>query len=269
MVPQLDFRKTPLKAVSFTGASASVHGELSGSSFRGFPYTTRNLASISLGLPAMDAKLQIALEDAATAGGDIESPQTAAELTYEQQVAGLGSIGLRARSSGDWAATLGRAVEDIGFVNGSFNSNLDWSLDLEQAYPDVKGISPSLTFGATQDGVRVKGVVDADLTKSIHGSYAVSNTAGKYSPATLIHETRLTMARGPHTLEAEAAYNRDFAKIPFKGSVAYSVKVKPGTLQARLYHDSRYDVVAKAKYLQAGLSGQLGSKPRLSLELGL
>lgn len=275
VLPRVELRKTPPSPLAPGPLSMDVEGPL-GRDFAGFPFTTRNVGSVQLKFPRIAGALKLSLEDPATgASVDGEEQQPAAEASYEQRVPGIGDVSVRGRSNGEWGASFSREVEDIGRLSGMVNSQLDWSIDLDSAYPPVRGLVPSITYGATQDGMRVRVAAEGKLDKNLHGSYVVQNEAGQYSPADLRHDAKLTLSSGSkrHVLEAQGSYDRKLAQVPVRGSLAVSTQMKPMTFGASVDFD-RYRLRAAAGPAQvvaavARKAEESGSRPaELELKLG-
>jgi len=247
VLPRVELRKKPPRPLGAGPLAASVEGPL-GRDFAGFPFTTSNAGSVQLDFPRIGGSLKLGLEDPATGasvGG--EEQLNAAEASYEQRVPGLGDVSVHGRTNGEWGAAFKRQVEDLGSLSGSVNSQLDWSIDLDSSYPAFRGFTPSITYGATQDGMRVNARAAGPLAKNLLGSYGVQNEAGQYAPTDLRHDAKLTLSsgRGTHVLEAEGTYDRKLSQVPVRGSLAYSARMKPVTLEASVDFD-RYRLRAKA-----------------------
>mmetsp|Transcript_77257 Transcript_77257/g.136340 ORF Transcript_77257/g.136340 Transcript_77257/m.136340 type:complete len:369 (+) Transcript_77257:74-1180(+) len=254
-LPWVQLRRTPKKPVSFA-VGGSVESGMSTKDALGFPFTTQNNGILQIGFPRFSGRLQLSMEDPASTADD--DAQGSMELSYLQALgpgrfgAGAGEFGGKLRGNGEWSASFAREVEDIGKFRGSLNSQLDWSADLDQSYPAVKGMVPSVTYGATQDGMRVRASVDGDLKKNVHGSYSLRNIPGKYAPMDFIHEAKVKVGSSGarQTLEAVGSYDRKFAKLPVRGSLTYSLKTRPATLEASVDFD-RYRLRAQTARAQA------------------
>jgi len=256
-IPGLKIRKIPLKPVTLS-VGGSTKSSLSKKDMLGFPFTTQNIGILQIGFPRIAGRLRLALDDPTT-GPSSDDAHGVAEMSYEQQLKHDGVFSGKLRSNGEWSAALSRDVEDLGHLRGGLNSQLDWNIDLDTSYPAVKGVSPSLTYGATQDGMRVKADLESQLTKNLHGSYAVQNLPGKYSPIDLLHDVKLTLspAKQKHAMEVAARYDRKFAKVPVRGSLTYRMQTRPASLETSVDFDQ---VRLKARTAKAQLTASLSHK---------
>jgi len=248
-IPSLQLRKTPKKPLSLA-VGGSVDSSVENKDLLGFPFTTQNTGVLQIGFPRVSGRLQLSVEDPAS--GSDEEQQGSMELSYLQQL-GDGEFAGKLRSNGEWSASLAKEVEEIGNFRGSLNSQLDWSADLDTSYPAVKGLVPSVTYGANQDGMRVHASVSGDLKKrNIHGSYSLRNIPGKYAPTEFIHEAKVKVssAGSRHQLEAVGNYDRNFLKIPVRGSLTYGLHTRPAVLEASVDFD-RYRLRAQTLRAQA------------------
>jgi len=247
-IPSLQLRRTPKQPLSLA-VGGSVESGMSTGDLLGFPFTTQNNGILQIGFPRFSGRLQLSVEDPASSADD--DGQGAVDLSYVQTL-GAGEFAGKLRSNGEWSASVAREVEDIGHFRGSLNSVLDWSADLDQSYPAVKGFVPSVTYGATQDGMRVRASLEGDLKKNVHGSYSLRNIPGKYAPMDIIHQAKVKVssADSRHTLEAVGNYDRKFLKIPVRGSLTYGLKTRPATLEASVDFD-RYRLRAQTSRVQA------------------
>jgi len=263
-VPKIVFRKIPPQPISLVSASGSLESNLD-KEIAGFPFTTSNTGSLALGFPRAQGVVKLSLKDPPASDDDVLQ---SAEISYEQALPGAGQVGARVTSKGDWVAFWNHKVEDIGNLRTTLNSQLDWSADLDTTYPAVKGIHPTVSYGATQDGMRVRAKVDGGLANA-YGSYQVQNEAGKYQPRDLVHDARVVYTQGRNSIEADGKYDRRLPKRPFKGSLSYVARTKPGTLTAsvdldryRLKADTGYAQVSAAVAHNAGDGkGYLGGRP--------
>jgi len=267
-IPSLQFRKIPLKPLTLMVAG-STEGSFEKSSLTGFPYSTDNSAALLLGLPRLGGRLSLGLDAPAVNSDSDDSNHL--ETGYEQRLPGGGRIAARLRSNGEWGASFQHQIEDVGTVSGGLNSQLDWNLDLNTSYAPVKGFTPSVAYGATQDGIHVQGRVDKDFSPHWHGSYGLQNIPGKYSPVDFVHDSTITFAGGRHTIQASAAYDRQMLKSPLTGALSYTLRTRPVTLHA-VMDGSQYALAAQsgAKSLAATLGrpneeGQRSSQVQLRL----
>eukprot|EP00930_Biecheleria_cincta_P078401 TRINITY_DN65848_c0_g1_i1.p1 TRINITY_DN65848_c0_g1~~TRINITY_DN65848_c0_g1_i1.p1 ORF type:complete len:384 (+),score=85.42 TRINITY_DN65848_c0_g1_i1:47-1153(+) len=235
----LKLQKIPLKLVTLA-IGGSTQSTLSKKDMLGFPFTTQNTGSLKIGFPRISGNLRLTLDDPTT-GPSSDDVQGAAELSYEQQLKQNGAFSGKLRSSGEWGAAFHRDIEDLGHVRAGLDSQLDWNLDLDTSYPAIKGVAPSLTYGATQDGMRVKLNLESQLTKNLQGSYTVQNTPGQYSPIDFLHDVKLTMSsekkEQKHAIEVAANYDRKFGKVPVRGSLTYRMQTKPASLETSVDFD--------------------------------
>lgn len=233
-IPSLDLHKVPPKPVSFEGVGTTVETDADKSAM-GFPFTTRNSGSLQIGFPRIGGKCKVIIEDPpASAALADEDEQRVAEMVYEQAVPGVGDITAKINSNREWQAHLEREVEDIGHLRTTVNSQFDWEADLDTSYPSFRGIKPSVTYGATQDGLRAKAKLETNPTKWTTTAYTMENLPGKYSPADFVHECELTLASEDekHVLGAKGNYDRRFSKMPVRGSLSYTTKLRQMELQA-------------------------------------
>lgn len=253
LLPRLELRRTPPRPLALGPAAGSAEGPLGGE-LLGFPFTTRNAASLQLGLPRVSGRLTLSAEDPAAAD---EESQRAAELAYEQPAPGLGDVSARLRTTGEWQVAFSRQVEDLGRLRGSLNSQRDWSLDLDSTYPPVRSLLPSVSYGATQDGVRVRAGLQGPLSARLDGSYSLQNQPGRYAPADLRHEAtlRLSSPGGRQALAAAGTYDRALPKAPVRGSLTYTAQAGPAALEASV-DGERYRLLARTAHGQ--LAAQLG-----------
>eukprot|EP00440_Ansanella_granifera_P037100 gb/GFBE01040262.1/.p1 GENE.gb/GFBE01040262.1/~~gb/GFBE01040262.1/.p1 ORF type:complete len:367 (+),score=63.19 gb/GFBE01040262.1/:1-1101(+) len=234
-LPSLQFRKVPKQLVAFA-AGGSVASSASKSDVLGFPFTTQNVGVLQISLPRLGGRLRLTSEDPPSGPAAEETPGSS-EVFYEQHAQGLGEISGRVRSNGEWNVALSHEVEDIGRFRGSVNSQLDWSVDLDTTYPPVKGMTPSVTYGATQDGMRVNAKVEGQVAKNVNVAYAAQNAPGKYAPADILHDGKVKVSSGKHSVEVSGSYDRKFSKIPVRGSLSYTLETTPVTLDASVDFD--------------------------------
>lgn len=267
-IPSLKFRKIPLKPLTLA-VSGSAEGSFEKSALTGFPYSTDNAAALLLGLPRLGGRLTLGMDAPAVNSESEDSNHV--EAGYEQSLPGGGSVAARLRSNGEWGASFRHEVEDVGIVSGGLNSQLDWNLDLNPTYAPVRGFTPSVAYGATQDGIHLRGRVDKDFSPHWHGSYGLQNIPGKYSPVDFVHDSTISFTAGRHTIQASAAYDRQMLKSPLTGTLAYTLQTRPVTLQA-LMDGQQYALAAHSgrKSIAATLGrpneeGQRSSQVQLQL----
>mmetsp|Transcript_71462 Transcript_71462/g.115296 ORF Transcript_71462/g.115296 Transcript_71462/m.115296 type:complete len:367 (+) Transcript_71462:94-1194(+) len=245
-IPSLKLQKIPLKPLSL-GAAGSVESSMSIDDLQGFPFTTKNSGTLKIGFPRIAGRLQLRYEDPPR-GADIEDAQPVLEASYEQKAAG-GEVAGKVRSNGEWSASFGREVEDVGHLRGGMNSVLDWNVDLDTSYaPVLKGrVTPTVSYGATQDGMRVHARADGYPAKGVKAFYAVQNIPGKYAPADFLHNAQVTASSADlkHTVEAAGSYDRKFPKLPVRGSLKYVRRTRPATMEASVDFE-RYRLRARS-----------------------
>lgn len=235
VLPRILLREKPEKPISVKSIGATVMGEPMG--WRTFPFTTTNAGLLELGFGAVKGRLGISMEDP-PASLDFEDGKAKLEVSYGQPVPGIGDLSARVRSNGEWFASFDREVEDIGHLSAVLDSQLDWVLDLETDYKGYKGIVPTVTYGATQDGMRVRakfaGALGSYEGASADGSYVVENLPGKYAPADFLHDCKVVLASegGRQSLAAHAIYDRRLPKFPVRGSLSATANVGRGALEA-------------------------------------
>jgi len=238
VIPRLSFRKIPARPVNIASISSSVESTAD-KEMSGFPFTTMNTGSIQFGFPRVDGKLKLSMEDPPLSA-DAEDTAKVVDLEYAQTVPGLGDVTAKARSTGEWGASLTRDIEEVGKLRGSLNSQFDWSIYLDKTYTPVKRITPSFTYGATQDGLYVRAQMDAALDKAAAAMYSVQNAPGKTSPSELQHDCKLSLSSSSnrHVLEMKGLYSSKLPKMPFRGSLTYLTKIRSGTLEATVDFDN-------------------------------
>ncbi|CAE7197013.1 mkkA, partial [Symbiodinium sp. CCMP2456] len=280
-IPGFQFRKIPLELLTF-GFGGLAESDATKSAITGFPFTTDNTVSLQLGFPRIGGGFRLGLEDPALSAEGADSTQQLLSMGYQQRLPGGGQLASWLKTTGEWGAAFRHEVEDIGIVTGGLNSQLDWNLDLNtlgmracalhQRSPNmllpllkVKGFTPSVSYGATQDGMRVNARVDKDISKRWHTSYTVQNIPGKYSPVDFVHDGVVRFASGPHSLQATASYDRQLLKKPLQGSMSYTFQKRRMALRA-LLDSQRYQLALQAGPAQAGAAvprkkqDQLGSQ---------
>lgn len=242
VLPRVQVRKTPPAPVQLHLAGTAVEGPVD-KTLVGFPFTTDNNAAVHVHFPRIYGCLKLRLQDP-PAESDLDEMQRALEACYEQSIKGVGDFSANMKTTGEWAATFKTEVEDVGDVSGSLNSQLDWNVDLDTTYPPVHGFVPSVTYGATQDGMRFHARATGPLSKNLQGTYEIQNEPGKYSPSEFRQDATLTLSSTPpkggveqHTLELHGTYDRTLPKVPYRGSVSYTARLKPATLKASLGDD--------------------------------
>jgi len=258
-IPGLKLRKILPKPVTLA-IGGSTGSTLNKKEMLGFPFTTQNTGSLQIGFPRISGSLRLALDDPTT-GPSSEDVQGVAEMSYEQQLKQNGAFSGKLRSSGEWSAALHRDIEDLGHIRGGLDSQLDWNLDLETSYPAVKSVAPSLTYGATQDGMRVKVDLESQLTKNLQGSYAVQNIPGQYSPIDFLHDAKLILSseKQKHVVEVAANYDRKFGKVPVRGSLTYRMQRQKSPASLETSVDFEH-VRLKARTAKAQITASLRHK---------
>eukprot|EP00927_Polykrikos_kofoidii_P051952 TRINITY_DN45726_c0_g1_i1.p1 TRINITY_DN45726_c0_g1~~TRINITY_DN45726_c0_g1_i1.p1 ORF type:complete len:428 (+),score=68.82 TRINITY_DN45726_c0_g1_i1:63-1286(+) len=240
LFPRIKLRPVLPKPVSLTSLSASVDGGVD--DLRGFPFTTSNRGRIKLAFDRIGGEL-IAVAEDPTVSLDSDDAKRVGEVSYRQRIPAGGDVSLRARTDGDWAANFSGNVEDVGFLSGSLDQQLDWSLNLEKEYSHVKGFVPTASYGATQDGMRVRAELAGQLPSKqgvpVNASYAIGNLPGQYAPADFVHEcaVKMAFANRRYSLESRGEYNRRLAKSPIRGSLACSARVKRAAIEGYLDFD--------------------------------
>lgn len=268
LIPQIFVRPTPPPPVALKAPGFAVEGEMA--SLRGFPFTTTNKGSVQIGFPKVEGKLRITLKDP-PASLDAEDSRPSLEVSYAQKVPGLDEASVSI-SNGDWKATFAKNLEDIGNVHGWVDSQLDWRADLDTSYPPVKGVTPSVTYSATQDGMALKAKVQGALHAKIHGSYEVGNSPGKYAPVDFRHDATVTATSGAHTLAMQGIYDRRLPKLPVWGALRYKTNIKGAELEGSVDSD-RYRLSASRGGARMSASavrkGAIAAKPvDLEVQLG-
>mmetsp|Transcript_21372 Transcript_21372/g.47324 ORF Transcript_21372/g.47324 Transcript_21372/m.47324 type:complete len:372 (+) Transcript_21372:76-1191(+) len=238
MVPRLKVRKTPPKPVTVKSVSSSVEGLL-GKELMGFPFTTTNDASVQLSFPRIGGLLSLGMTDP-PASLDAEAAPRGAQASYRQTVPHVGDVSAQVRSDGEWSTSVDRPIEDLGTLHATFNSQRDWSADLEKGYSPYKGVTPTVTYGATQDGMHVRLQMDGQVTKNLEASYALQNPAGQYSPVEFLHDCKLTLSTSGkgQSLTARGSYDHRLPKLPVRGSLTYVAKIRQATLEGSADFDS-------------------------------
>lgn len=254
-IPKVVFQKIPAQMLKFVGASGSVESDL-GKDIAGFPFTTANKGSVAMGFPRVGGVVKLSMEDPPLSA-DEDAAAGAAEVSYDQTIKGVGQVGARVSSKGDWVATWNRKVEDVGNLRTTLNYQLDWTADLDTAYPAYKGVKPTISYGATQDGMRVKAKVEGAPVANTYGSYQVQNEAGKYAPRDFVHDARLVYTAGANSVQADGKYDRSLPNRPYRGSLSYVVRAAPASLTASVDFD-RYRL--KASTDKVTLSAAVATK---------
>lgn len=273
LLPRLQLREVPPRPISFRGLVGSIEGGADQKELLGFPFTTKNGGTLQIGFPVIDGKLALHIEDPPASLGDDDEGQRVAEVSYDQTAPGIGEIGAKVKSTGEWSTSFARDVEEIGHLSGGVNSQLDWSVDLATTYPTYKGVAPSVTYGATHDGIRVLAKLDGTPAKNVHSSYTVQNLPGKYAPLHFLHDAKVTYSSGRVILEATGAYNRKFPKSPVQGSLTATTEFRPVTLTASV-DSSRYRLLASTRFGQVAAAvdreaPEVGGKRHMEVELKL
>lgn len=256
-IPDFQFRKIPLELLTF-GFGGLAESDATKNAITGFPFTTDNTVSLQLGFPRIGGGFRLGLEDPALSAEGADSTQQLLSMGYQQRLPGGGQLASWLKTTGEWGAAFRHEVEDIGIVTGGLNSQLDWNLDLNTTYPTVKGFTPSVSYGATQDGMRVNARVDKDISKRWHTSYTVQNIPGKYSPVDFVHDGVVRFASGPHSLQATASYDRQLLKKPLQASMSYTFQKRRMALRA-LLDSQRYQLALQAGPAQVAASRSLSA----------
>jgi len=238
LIPRFILRPIPPKPVTLQSLGGSVDGDAE--ALKGFPYSSMNKGELIIGFPRMDGYLGVSLQDPPLTL-DLDEQRREAEVSYGSDIPNIGKVDAKLRSSGDWSANLERELEDVGLLTGSMDSQSDWSVDLEKSYETFRfksvGVTPTVKYGATQDGMRVAAKFESPVGSSATGEYVVSNVAGKYSPSDFLHDCKIVGKAGDHSLTAQAKYDRRLPKIPLRASLAYVGKFGPAGLQAVVGYD--------------------------------
>jgi len=276
VVPRFQLRKTPPAPVTLSLASSGVAGPVD-KSLVGFPFTTDNNAAVDMHFPRISSCLKLRLQDP-SAESDLEDMQRAVEACYEQSIPGIGEFAANVKTTNEWDVSFKHEVEDIGDLSGSFNSQRDWKIDLDTTYPPIHGFVPSVTYGATEDGMRFHARANGPLYKNLRGTYEIQNEPGKYSPTEFRQDATLTLSSTPpkggieqHTLELHGTYDRTLPKVPYRGSASYTARLKPATLKASL-GDDWYRLRAQTAHAEIGASfsrnAEISRPTELELKLG-
>jgi len=276
VIPRVMLRRTPPPPVKVDSFSGTTDGVADAKELKGFPFTTRNKASVAIGFPRMRSKVGLSIDQPPQSAE--ESARPSAALSLEQR-AGPARGELRLRSTGDWDLSADAEVEELGgTLRSTLRSDLDWSMDLETSYPLARGTSAAVTYGATQDGMYVKGQFAGSATPvkkrdlKADYSYMVENRAGKYSPRDLLHSAvaKLQAGDGRHQLQVKGDYNRRYPKMPVRGSVALSSRNGPLTLEASADF-RRYRLRGATKHAEVAVAQdrqhEEGEAPLRELEL--
>mmetsp|Transcript_137108 Transcript_137108/g.238304 ORF Transcript_137108/g.238304 Transcript_137108/m.238304 type:complete len:355 (-) Transcript_137108:91-1155(-) len=237
--PYLTLQRVPLRPISLSFVT-SQEGTLD--DFRGYPSLTKNSGTLSVDVARpVQSKLSVSYEDPPDA-----APQVGTVL-YQQRVPGIGDLSSKVNSMGEWALGLKRRLWGLGELSGVVDSEFDWSVALDKTYPALGGVRPSVSYGATQDGMRMNVTLDTSPDKNAHARYSVRNLPGQYQPADLIHTGKLALAAAEraHVLEAEGTYDHRFSKMPVRGSLSYTARTRPGQLRASVDFD-RYRLSAQS-----------------------
>mmetsp|Transcript_61048 Transcript_61048/g.128994 ORF Transcript_61048/g.128994 Transcript_61048/m.128994 type:complete len:387 (+) Transcript_61048:107-1267(+) len=238
-IPRVTVEKILPPLLSFRSLVGAMEGSWD-REIQALPDPTQNTAGIRVDFPRVQGKLMVAATDP-SGNLDADPATKVLQANYEQPVSGLGDLGLQVRSNGDWGGTLTKEVKDFGLVRTAISSDSDWSATVERTYQPVQGVTPTLNYGATQDGVRVKAKFDkASKDKRIRGTYVVQNPPGLYGFEDLIHDARVEATDffdGRHSLEVAGKIDRDLPKQPWRGSLKYKVKTRPGDLEGSLDMD--------------------------------
>jgi len=256
--PFFSIQKIPPKRVVFDTASAMV--ETTRDDVLQFPFRTDNKAKLSIAFPRMDGRLGLSFKDPVLDLDSDEIPHVL-EVDYTQKVPKVGQVTGRLSSEGDWGLVLNRDVKNVGKVRGEIDSDSEWAVDLLADYPSIRGITPQVRYGLTQDGARVAAKLSAPLTKKAKASYAVANNAGNYKVQDLSHDLSLDYA--PSTsqkLRLQAAYNNQLGK-PLQASATYVRGSRDAQLSATATLRN-YNVKAWTRKAEVGMTlNHEGGKP--------
>lgn len=286
IIPSLSIRETPPKPLELSTVSAALEGTVE--ELRGFPFTTSNAGGLKVAFPRVHGHLGVSLVDP-PASLDYDDAQQAVQLSYGQRFPVLGDLQVNVLSSGDWDANFSREIEDVGQLSGTLDAQLDWTMDLLTKYAAFRGVTPTVTYGANQEGMSVTAGFDKDLTKNVHGSYAIGNLPGKYNPADFVHDCKVVLSSEGsskskkkkdaeealrQSVEVQGAYDRRLPNVPLRGSLAYTASLRGGELAAsvdldryRLRCSTPHGQVSFAIDTTAGESGD-GRAKELALKLG-
>lgn len=236
--PFMRLHRVQTKPISLSFAT-SQEGTLD--DFRGFPSLTKNSGTLSIAVarPA-ESTLSLSYEDPPDA-----APQVGT-VFYQQRVPGIGDLSSKVNSMGEWALGLKRELMGLGELSGAVDSQFDWSMVVDKTYPALGGVRPRVSYGATQDGMRMNLSLDTSPDKSAHARYSVRNHPGQYTLADLIHEGKLALSTAgrAHVLEAEGTYDNRLSEMPVRGSLSYTANTRPGQLRASVDFD-RYRLSTK------------------------
>mmetsp|Transcript_52160 Transcript_52160/g.124292 ORF Transcript_52160/g.124292 Transcript_52160/m.124292 type:complete len:381 (+) Transcript_52160:46-1188(+) len=249
--PPFKVRKIPPKPCRLQSLSAQV--ESPHESLLQFPFRTDNSVSAALEFPRVDGRLAVSVKDPVIDLENTDDALQAAEVSYSQRVPKAGVLGGRLSSDGEWGLSIDREVPNLGLVHGDINSNSDWSLDLHADYPRFRGITPEVSYGFTQDGVRVKAMLSAPLTKNLQANYSIANDAGNYKPQEFDHRMLLKYSKGAQSLATQAQYNSQLPSKPVRASATYAVAGRPGVFSATASLD-KYSLRARSKLVEAGVT---------------
>uniref|UniRef100_A0A7S1FJ14 Uncharacterized protein n=1 Tax=Noctiluca scintillans TaxID=2966 RepID=A0A7S1FJ14_NOCSC len=230
--PFLAVRQIPPKPFSFQGAT--LWAESDAAEFPTLPYSTHNVARLSIGLPRVEGSLRIGVTDPLAALSGEADAERFVEVSYAQPLLDVGRVSGSLRSTGDWSLGLEQAGEwDLGDLNATLDSQLDWSAVLSKSYPPFRGVQPRVSYGATQDGLYLQIVGDGYHKRFGKGHYGLRSMPGRYSPRDLVHEGKLSQSSpgGQHTVELVGSYGRHHHP-PLRGSVKYTVKAPPFSVDA-------------------------------------
>lgn len=258
--PWLAVQKVPSRPVSSVSLVTSQEGSLD--DFRGYPFLTANSGTLSVNVARpVNSKLSLSYEDPPVGkGSESDGRGQVGTFEYEQRVPGIGDVSSKVKNTGEWALGLRRGLGALGKFSGTWDSQSDWSMALAQTYPAVIGVTPSASYGATQDGMHMNVALDASPGKNTHAQYSVRNLPGKYEPEDLVHSGKLALAAagGAHVLEAEGTYSQKFPKNPMRGSLSYTANTRPGQLTASVDSD-RYRLRGRSRGVE--LAASIGRSP--------
>eukprot|EP00929_Paragymnodinium_shiwhaense_P108698 TRINITY_DN75023_c0_g1_i1.p1 TRINITY_DN75023_c0_g1~~TRINITY_DN75023_c0_g1_i1.p1 ORF type:complete len:429 (-),score=102.87 TRINITY_DN75023_c0_g1_i1:119-1327(-) len=246
IMPSFGLRETPPNRVEMGRLMAAVEGTTE--ELKGFPFTSSNAGALQIDFPRVEGHLGVSLVDP-PANLDYDEAKQAVQVSYGQRLPVVGDLQVNVLSSGDWNANFSRDLEEIGYLKGTLDAQLDWTMDLETQYKPFRGVTPTITYGANQEGMKVQAKLARQLGNHVHGSYAVGNLPGKYAPTDFVHDCKVVLASESadgkkkkkdaedglrHTMEFQGAYDRRLPNVPVRGSVAYTASFRDNSLEASM-----------------------------------